>query len=365
MGLRNGGSICTKTFIDLFGELSDEITIMTAAVLNFAFDLSRYKIIQVPPSSLFNRICKIFFGAPHRYVSYLEKNMGILDGIDTVVLSGSILGSGIIPLIEKRGVKIITIHHNYEPRFHKDNKTLVTLKGLNIRRIFKAEDLSLRKSDLNISLTEADKMELLKHHNNVNSNKIIIIPAILDKEFKLPNLVPIQKGKIVISGALSDYQTYDGIKDFVQNYIKQISDLIPHFNLIIAGRNPSKSLLNYLARYGIAIIPNPKNFDDILATADIYINPTKLGSGIKLRNIDSLKWGVPIIGHHNACIGYEPLLGTGIFEYSDSNSFRLAALSVLRSVNSRKTIQEDFYNSFSFNKMLSSLKKELTIRSLL
>ena len=43
----------------------------------------------------------------------------------------------------------------------------------------------------------------------------------------------------------------------------------------------------------------------LIDSADIYLNPCSLGSGIKIRNFDGLRAGLPVICHKGNSYGFE------------------------------------------------------------
>lgn len=354
---KNGGSICTKVFMDIFQTLFSEVKLVIAKADNYAWDFSKYEIFEAPPTNQIERLGKIFCGVPHRYYSFLKNNEAILNNIDLVILSSSVLALGIAPLLEKKGIPFITIHHNYEPLYHRDNKTKISLWGKSTQRIFRSEDIALRKSFANIALTKRDINTLIKKHNLDSNFKISCVPAILESSFIKPELRNPIENKIVITGALHDNQTEDGILYFIRELLPILEQIFPNARVTVAGRNPSHKLKKViLLQKKIDLIENPDKMDEIVCNSMLYINPTRLGSGLKLRNADAFKYGCPVLAQRNACAGYENMLGKGLFQYNDKNDFRIAAEKYLTSKLSMKNIQNSFFNNFSFSKNLDLIR---------
>ena len=100
--------------------------------------------------------------------------------------------------------------------------------------------------------------------------------------------------------------------------------------------------------------------EPILEAADCYICPTSLGSGIKLRVLDGLQWGLPVVAHDVSARGYERMEETGcLLRYSDGPSFR-AALTLLRekSIDKEKVLTA-YRNIFSLEAGCKRLKSIL------
>ena len=84
--------------------------------------------------------------------------------------------------------------------------------------------------------------------------------------------------------------------------------------VIISGRNPDQRIIDTCSKISnVRLIPNPKDMSDIIRMADIYICPTRLGGGLKLRIMDGLRLGLPIITHSCSARGYDVFKNTGFF----------------------------------------------------
>ena len=101
----------------------------------------------------------------------------------------------------------------------------------------------------------------------------------------------------------------------------------------------------------------------------IFICPTNVGGGIKLRILDGLKLGMPIITHKVSARGYEDFWDKPWFQvYEDKDSF-MAALNMINAVMKenvvlRDEILESYMRIFSFSngktRFLSSIISFLT-----
>ena len=333
---------------------------VTADSPQYEWDFSQIQMSRVPPTSAFDRLRKGFWGVPHRYDAFIREHPNLLYGVDAVVLSGGILGAGLIPFIDGFNIPIITIHHNYEPTYHKDNKTIVSLKGLYTKHIYNAEDIALRHSALNIALTDKDKEELYLNHNLDPKTEICVVPGLLNKEFVVPNLSSAtDENKFVISGALHDRQTEDGVLFFMQHLYPVLKEICPNAQVVVAGRNPSAKLLNSIRGNGCKVIPNPVNVGAIIADARLYLNPARLGSGIKMRNIDALASGVPIVAHTNAAQGYAALSDSCMMPFSSAKDFGDAVTTMLNKKTLKKAVQEEFLRKYSYENLVGTLRTNL------
>ena len=87
----------------------------------------------------------------------------------------------------------------------------------------------------------------------------------------------------------------------------------PSAELTVAGRSPAASILEAASSAGARVVPSPEDMSVLIREADIYICPSDNGSGIKLRMMDGLKQGLPVVAHVLASRGYEMFVGKSVF----------------------------------------------------
>jgi glycosyltransferase involved in cell wall biosynthesis len=143
------------------------------------------------------------------------------------------------------------------------------------------------------------------------------------------------------------------------------SRLLPDWQVALMGRNPSEHLINIVQQTpNMTIYPNPKDIRSLAADCTIYLCPMDSGGGLKLRIMDGLRAGQPIILHERSARGYEILSNKSYFKtYNDINSFIEAVQAIhtyiASNANSRQTIQEEYYTLFGLERGINHLKEIL------
>lgn len=87
----------------------------------------------------------------------------------------------------------------------------------------------------------------------------------------------------------------------------------------------------------------------VLARGRYYICPTELGGGLKLRIMDGLKAGLPVLTHAVSARGYEVFEGFCLFSYRDEDSFRHALDQLLSRPVDPISVQARYREVFSFD----------------
>jgi len=107
----------------------------------------------------------------------------------------------------------------------------------------------------------------------------------------------------------------------------------------------------------------------VISSASIYLCPITDGGGFKLRMMDGLRLGMPVITHANSVRGYEVLMGKPYFVTYDSTYSFVECLQKIedglkqKRINSDE-IQKDYIAHFSLNagiRKLYSICNELLL----
>lgn len=155
--------------------------------------------------------------------------------------------------------------------------------------------------------------------------------------------------RYIITGNLSSRQNLLSILPWLETYYPVLREVDPEGHLLLAGKQPTDELTSLCERLGIELIPSPEDMDAVVSGADIYICPSDNGSGIKLRLMDGLKNGLPVVTHQLSTRGYEAFLDRGVYPYSDIESFRSAILSAINDGTDHRQMKETYKKQFSFS----------------
>lgn len=367
----NGGSNCSKANIRAFSELYPDCTLIYPEHDDkTSVGFIPHGVKAVP---CYDHRCKlqkgldVYRGKLHRAQRFVREHLQ-QNKYDIVVIDHSLTANGVLQNVKKQGCKIVTIHHNNESQYICDNKPAVLYRLPFIYYSKKSECDSLLLSDLNITLTEKDAREFRErypnrdiHCYNMGTYQWEDIPkTIVDDGVR-------QCMTFAITGSLNFLQSQKPVIDFIERYYPVLIQKIPDAKLIIAGRNPSQSVVEACTRYeNIKLISNPEDIGAVIRQADVYICPINTGSGVKLRVMDGLKLGIPVLGHSVSVNGYETIKDDGyFFEYYDKSSFEKSLDAVSELKYKRQNVYDSFYRYFSFqagkDRLREILEKEKLI----
>lgn len=370
----NGGANASKAYIKAFSLIYKNLTIVYPENVSGQSDqFIPEDVNKIPCPDTRSNIVKgldVYRGRLHRFYVPVRRIINKED-FDIVIFDNSITSLGLMKYAKRKGCKIITIHHNVEMEYLKDNPVSILYSLPYKHYVKKAEKVALLNSSLNFTLTkdDADTFSKMNPKHNLHLYKIGVF-EFSNTVFRLankPNCLDLSGNMVfVISGSLYFKQSEKPIVDFLKYYYPMLKERYPMTKLIITGRNPSQQLSDTVLRAkDVELVPNPDNIYEVISRADYYICPINAGGGLKLRVMDGLKQGLAAVVHKVSSRGYEDLIEKKIlFEYGDTKTFLYAIDSLISSQVSSRTVYEAYLQNFSLETGINRIKTALKCENL-
>lgn len=307
---RYGGALATLAYYNAFAQLyGDRVDLALPGECCYGRFVND---IPIPSRGRCSAYFNSLRGHFHRYHDYFADFMKRqVNQYDVVVINGGFYAGDMTKMFQSYGIKVIVIHHNYEPEYHMDNRTLPTFGGLTPFFVVRNERRAYQSADLNAFLTTED-IRLHEMHYGKSKQKPFLLgvfePEACDSFPGESHQVSKDSRKnIVITGSMNSVQTIKGIMDFKQRYFPILRDKFPDWKVIIAGRNPADCIMQFQAanQEVVSVIPNPKDINEVIAHGSIFLCPTNVGGGLKLRLMDGLRNGLSVLVHQVSARGYE------------------------------------------------------------
>ena len=353
-----GGPNGSKCFLHAVASLFPNTTLIYpehndhATSLNFMGECHSVKTVPVTDRrSRLKKFLGVYCGKLHRFGNVVKDHLGN-NAYDVIFIDHSVIASsGVLEAAVASGSRIVTIHHNVESKYLSDNKPSVLYRFPYIHFALKAERKSIMASDFNLTVTEADRQYFM----SAFPGKADSFHVIGDFEYeRAKTTVECSKEegyKFVISGSMNAIQTETAMMEFLECYMPLLNEVCPDAEVLITGRNPSRRLVDATSVYkNIKIVPNPENIMDEVVKGNYYICPINTGSGLKLRCMDALRVGLPVLAHKVSACGYEGLQRDGYFySYSSVADFKESLRSLLMLHDCHSRVVDSYYSHFSFD----------------
>lgn len=345
---------------------------------------SKIEIIEIPAESskpkLFYTIIKSFFEITPFSVSFyksaemrntiksfLRSNQYNIVHLDTISLAQYANEFGGIP-------KILN-HHNIESDLF-DKRILVETNYLK-KLYYKIEAYKLRRyesvncflSDLNFTVSDLDKNILSRISPGLNT---YVVPNGVDTEYfksKKPNKV---KNNLIIVSGMNWYPNRDAVIHMCKRIWPILSDQVEDISLTVVGAHPPEEVV--LLSHQDNRVKVTGFVDDVRPHIDravIYLCPMRDGGGTRLKILDAMSMGKPIVSTSKGCEGIDVTPGENILVADSPEEFVSQIILLLSDSKLQDRIGKQarllVENKYSWNiigNTLNNIYKNLTHRSL-
>jgi glycosyltransferase involved in cell wall biosynthesis len=192
------------------------------------------------------------------------------------------------------------------------------------------EDLAWRDFPLRAAVSEQDRAVI---DSRTPTGQTVLAPNGADPDTWLKS-VRFQSQTVLFTGHLAYLPNIDAVDFLLSTIWPLVRQRNPRARLLLAGRDPSPLILAAIARAGAAtagieLCASPASMDAVAARASVSIAPLRLGSGTRLKILDSMAWGLPVV---STTLGAEGIAATDqehILLRDDPTDFAEAILRLL------------------------------------
>lgn len=359
---KDGGAIACMNLSRGFSLLGHKVTILSMNTLKHNIsleeipetikDLANFKLVDVPAriTPIAAALNLIFSKRPYTAVRFISKTFAaelekilIENRFDVVQLEG-IYVCPYISVIRKHSDAIIAYRaHNIEHEIW--NRTAIMAKGFQkwylknlAGRIRKFEISMLNKYDLIVPITSRDANIL----NQLGNNKPVHVSQTgIDSSVLFPNAKNLEHPSLFHIGSLEWSPNQEGVIWFLRNCWKSIHQKYPELKFYVAGRNAPIWFQRELKQPNVIFKGEVANAYDFMNSKSIMVVPLHSGSGMRIKIIEGMALGKPIVTTLVGTEGIETTSGENIIIADDAGSFVKAVSDLIEN--------HEYYNNISKN----------------
>jgi polysaccharide biosynthesis protein PslH len=280
-------------------------------------------------------------------------------------------GSYVFPmsyrLARKMAVPLMHRIHNIESQYFISlgkseinylKKTFYYLEALR----FKILERRMFQGAINLCIS-TEELEWL---NSTDSGQSFWLPPALSHFPERGACYLTGEGKnFLITGNLIMPDTLNGVLWFVQHIWPNLLQRLPDATLTIAGRRPGESAAQYFQSIpGVNLAFDVSDMSGFFLNADIYVSPTRHGTGVKIKTVEALSYGLPVVATSIAAQGCRLEHGKHLLIADHKDDFRHLCIELAQNHNLRSTlgtagrayIRETFDHKQQLEKILQHLK---------
>lgn len=155
-----------------------------------------------------------------------------------------------------------------------------------------------------------------------------VIPNGVDIEFYQPALTPTQPDSLVFTGLMTYRPNIDGVVYFVEEILPLVHKVRPSVTLSVVGAGSSPEV-DRLAGPNVTLTGTVPDTRTYLAAANTAIVPLRMGSGTRLKVLEGLAMGKPMVSTSVGCEGIHVKDGEHLLIADNPQAFAEAVLRTL------------------------------------
>ncbi len=160
-----------------------------------------------------------------------------------------------------------------------------------------------------------------------------------------------RRQELLFLGSLDWFPNEDAIHYLVEQVLTRVRKLHPAVNMRIVGRRPSAALREYLRnRREVSLWADVADVRPFIHSAAALLVPLRIGGGTRIKIIEAMAAGCPVISTPVGCEGLNVRHGENILVANDADEFAAAFSSLLKdpplaarlTANARRLVEREY-----------------------
>ncbi|MFO7639530.1 MAG: glycosyltransferase [bacterium] len=230
------------------------------------------------------------------------------------------------------GLPVVLRSHNVDSvlmaRFRDAQRNLAArwFAGHEFRRLIRYERLTLPQCTSRVAITQSDARAL----EEIAGVRVSAIPSGIDVPEYQPMAVPVVPGSVAYVASLDWMPNVDSATWFIAEVLPRIRAVVPNMVFHLVGRNPPQTLLQHDGRDSIVVTGAVDDVRPWIARTEVLVVPTRIGSGMRIKILEAMAMGKPVVTTRVGCEGIEGLVdGENVLIADTAGEFAAAASRLL------------------------------------
>lgn len=200
-------------------------------------------------------------------------------------------------------------------------------------RLFKQFDLVTMVSEQDAGITRA----LLP----LGRPAVHVVPNGVDCAHNRPGLAQPQPDRLVFNGSLTYSANYDAMRWFLAEVYPRVKAQVPGATLTITGSTQGVDLAGLALDEGVTLTGFVEDVRIPVAEAAVAVAPIRQGGGTRLKILEAMALGTPVVATSKGAEGLEVADGKHLLLADDPETFAGRTVELLRDVGLRGRLAAD------------------------
>jgi sugar transferase (PEP-CTERM/EpsH1 system associated) len=204
------------------------------------------------------------------------------------------------------------------------------------RRMLRFESATLRRFDLVLAVSDADRDTLQRLYPRDLRAPVFTVATGVDTTFFAPQAEPpVRPRHLVFTGSMDWIPNEDAMKHFCHEILPLIRAGEPETTLSIVGRAPSPAVKRLADIPGVEVTGRVDDVRAHIAAGAAYVVPIRIGGGTRLKIFEAMSMGKAVVSPTVGAEGLPVTDGRDVLIADTPQAFASAVLSVLRDAAQR------------------------------
>ena len=247
-----------------------------------------------------------------------------------------------VPQSYAQGESPIVVHdqHNADERFwetyaRKGWPWVRLFAKINLWQLRKFQASALKQVDVIMSVSKEDA-DFTRTRLPNPTTQVWVVPNGVDTECPRPEDTTERKNRIIFCGSMDVLMNIDAVEWFARQIFPKVREAVPDAEFWIVGRNPVPKVRALASLPGVRVTGQVEDVRPYYAKAKVAVAPFRYGGGTKLKVLEAMVLGVPVVATPVGCQGIEATPGKHLFKEDSKESFTERVITLLQDENLRK-----------------------------
>jgi len=215
------------------------------------------------------------------------------------------------------------------------DKVLDSLEAAKLRRY---EQAKMSLYDAFVACTEADAAIIRR---DVPQMPYLVVPNGADLSSFSPTTGQSTEPMLLYVGAMHYYPNIDAVHYFFETMFDRIREAVPSVQVQIVGHSPPPDIQELARHPGIQVTGSVDDVRPYYSSAAVFIVPLRLGGGTRLKIVEAMAMGLPVVSTSVGAEGLQLRDGQDILLADDPISFADATLRLLTDPALRQSLAQN------------------------
>jgi len=177
--------------------------------------------------------------------------------------------------------------------------------------------------------------EIMPEHSCVE-----VIPHCLDLTYYSSSFRRLQPKSLIFTGSFTYRANADAVRYFLEDIYPRIKTNLPDVSMKIVGSTDGADLNTWPVDDSITFTGFVRDVRATVAQSWLSVVPLRVGAGTRLKIIESMALGTPVVSTSNGAEGLKVIHGENILIADNPDDFAQAVLEVVRNPDLREKLSE-------------------------